>query len=436
MPNKDHFGFFGQPEDNTGEFDVDQLREALQRNPGGTTQTPTKAPQARRHHRVTSARRRKRRRWTSLIALLVLLLIGGTTFFAIRYWSNQGRAPAADYSGAGTTETIIRINSGDVLSDISRTLLDAGVVQSAEAFTAAAQGNEQMAAIKPGYYKVRQQASAADTVTALLEPANRVGVAQLVPGNTLADTTVVKTGEVLPGYVSQLAAAACVPLNGVSDCFTADQLWDTIRTTPVEELGLNDWALPRVAANTDLDRRLEGMIVPDTYDVPPTADPVAALKAVMAASAVKWNATNLTTKAQELGRDPYDLAIIASLVEREAIPADMPRVATVIYNRLDAGMMLQLDSTVNYGRQESSIGTTDEARADASNPYNTYQHTGLPPTPIGGIGPDALAATMNPAPGPWMYFVKVDTAGNSCFTVTFEEHSACVAQAQANGVFG
>ena len=191
-----------------------------------------------------------------------------------------------------------------------------------------------------------------------------------------------------------------------------------------------------MAANTDVDRRLEGMIVPDTYDVPPSADPVVVLKAVMAASAVKWNATNLTTKAQELGKDPYDLAIIASLVEREAITSDMPRVAQVIYNRLSIDMMLQLDSTVNYWLQQSQIATTAADRADASNPYNTYQHTGLTPTPIGGIGPNALAATLNPAPGPWMFFVKVDAAGNSCFTVTLEEHEKCVAQAQAAGVFG
>ncbi len=432
---KDNLGLF--PGD-TGELDVDELRAALSSNPVLPQQRGSRSTAAphRRVHRVELAKRRKRRLRSSMVALAVLLLIGGGVLFGIRLWSSKGTPAAADYSGVGTTETIVKINDGDGLGDISRTLLEAKVVQSAEAFVAAGQGNAQLATIRPGYYRLRQNASAGSTVTALLAPASRVGTVTLIPGNTLADTKAVRTGEVLPGYVQQLTDAACVPLNGDSHCFSVQQMWAAIRTTPLADLGLNDWALPRVSQLSDLDRRLEGMIYPDTYDVPPTDDPVSVLKYVLGASAVKWNATPLVTKAQEIGRSPYDLVVIGSLVEREAITADMPRVAEVIYNRLAAGMILQLDSTVNYGLDESQIGTRASDRDDPTSPYNTYQHPGLTPSPIGGIGPAALAATLEPAQGPWMYFVKVDTAGNSCFTVTLPEHDACVAQAQANGVFG
>ncbi len=113
----------------------------------------------------------------------------------------------------------------------------------------------------------------------------------------------------------------------------------------------------------------------------------------------------------------------------------MPKVARVIYNRLARGMKLQMDSTVNYALDQAQISTSAADRANPS-PYNTYVHTGLPPTPISLAGHRGLDATVNPAQGGWLYFVKVDLKGNSCFSITDAEHEACVAQARKNGVFG
>ena len=115
----------------------------------------------------------------------------------------------------------------------------------------------------------------------------------------------------------------------------------------------------------------------------------------------------------------------------------MPNVSRVIENRLAIPMRLQLDSTVNYAEGQSQIATTEESRLDPTSPYNTYAREGLPPTPIGGVGPDALDAALHPADGSWLYFVKVNpTTGQSCFSVTLEEHNKCVEQARAAGVFG
>lgn len=436
---KDNLGIFGSAEDNTGEYNVEELREALKGTPVAPPQSARLARghgKTRRARAIETKRRKKRKFRSTIVAVVVLSVIAAGLVFLIRYWSTKEPPPPADYAGAGTNETVVKVGGGDRLSDIANSLLDHKVIASAEAFIAAAQVDNKLAAIQPGYYKVREGASAASTVDALLATENRVGQVELIPGNTLADTTVVKTGEVLPGYVTQLTAAACVPLNGVSTCFTADQLWEVVRNAPVEQLGLVDWAVDRVRASTDPSRRLEGMIFPGVYDVPPTDDPAEVLNAVISSSAVSWNTTTISTKAKQLGMAPYDLAVIASLVEREAITADMPQVARVIDNRLAIGMDLQLDSTVNYGLAESQIATSDAARADASNLYNTYVHPGLPPTPIGGVGPDALTATLTPADGPWLFFVKIDLTGKSCFTVTLEEHQRCVEQARANGVFG
>ncbi|HZM68486.1 MAG TPA: endolytic transglycosylase MltG, partial [Nakamurella sp.] len=171
------------------------------------------------------------------------------------------------------------------------------------------------------------------------------------------------------------------------------------------------------------------------YDIPPGSTPEQALQAVVSASAALWNRTDIVTDAKARGLTPYQVAIIASMVEREAITADMPKVARVAYNRLARHKELEFDSTVNYALDRASIATSDKDRANPS-PYNTYVHKGLPPTPISSPGPDAVAATLDPAEGSWMYFVKVNQDGESCFSVTVDQHKLCVAKARANGVFG
>jgi UPF0755 protein len=113
----------------------------------------------------------------------------------------------------------------------------------------------------------------------------------------------------------------------------------------------------------------------------------------------------------------------------------MPKVARVIDNRLATGMKLEMDSTVNYTLDRASIATSADDRANPS-PWNTYYAAGLPPTPISSPGPNAIAATLDPAAGSWLFFVKIDNTGASCFSITVEQHDACVAQARANGVFG
>jgi UPF0755 protein len=121
-------------------------------------------------------------------------------------------------------------------------------------------------------------------------------------------------------------------------------------------------------------------------------------------------------------------------VEKEGITPDMPRVARVIYNRLDVGQRLELDSTVNYPLDLQALATTDADR-QTPGPYNTYRTTELPPTPIAAVGADAIAAAREPADGPWLYFVRCQADGTSCFAATFAEHQANIATARANGAF-
>ncbi len=139
------------------------------------------------------------------------------------------------------------------------------------------------------------------------------------------------------------------------------------------------------------------------------------------------------TAKERLGTGPgahRDL-VIASIVQAEAdTPQDMGKVARVIENRLARDMPLQMDSTLNYAMNRSTLDTTHEdTRLDS--PYNTYQRKGLPPTPIGNPGLDALRATRTPPPGDWLYFVTV-RPGDTRFTHDYEVQKRNVAEFNEN----
>jgi len=439
----DNLGLFDRTPDDPADVDVDQLRQALQRHAGTAREgydsgRPSTGRRAARAQQQQARRRRRRKIATIASAGCVMLAIVIVVVALIFRWQKDSQQ-VPDFQGAGDTEIIVQIQRGDLLADITSTLVTKNVVASSEAFTAAATGNVGISDLTPGYYKLRQHASAASAVATLTGPGSRVGALKIIPGMTLADVSRSRAGttttSVVPGYITQITQAACVPLNGVADCFTADQLWDVARTADPVALGVVDWAVDRVKKVADPSRRLEGMIAPGDYDVPPGADPLKALQSVIGASAAYWNSTTIQNDSDALGISPYDAVVIASLVEKEAIPSDMRKVSRVIYNRLKIDMLLQFDSTVNYGLDRAQLATTDAERQDPSNLYSTYAHKGLPPNPIGSPGPDAVDAMLDPAQGEWLYFVKADLQGNSCFSETFKAHEKCIAKARAAGVF-
>lgn len=439
----DHLIFGRHETGETGDVDVDELRAALASTPD-TPDTPVAAtvpvaPPRRRDPEIErSDSRRRHRVWLIIAVVVLVVIIAGLAAGFVTWRSTTGQV--ADYQGTGDTEVIVRVQGGDGPADIARTLADGGVVASAEAFEAQAAKDADVQALRPGYYRVRQNASAQAAADALVAAENHVGHVRLIPGRQLADVTAISTDPnrpptVVPGYISEITAAACVPLNGQSNCFTTDDLWQVAQTADPAKLGVVEWAADSVRAAPDPRKRLEGMMRPGDFDIPPGATPEQALQAVVGASAALWNGTDIVRDAAANGVSPYQAAIIASLVEREAITTDMPKVSRVTYNRLFKPMNLEFDSTVNYALDRASIATTAADRANPS-PYNTYANPGLPPTPISSPGPNAVTAALNPVPGSWLFFVKVDQDGQSCFSDTIEQHNVCVDQARANGVFG
>ena len=115
------------------------------------------------------------------------------------------------------------------------------------------------------------------------------------------------------------------------------------------------------------------------------------------------------------------LLTIASIIQKESNAAkEMPLISSVIYNRLDKGMRLQMDGTLNYGKNSRTIVTPERIKTDTSY-YNTYKYKGLPPAPLSSVTLDALHAAMHPAKSDYLYFMlKPD--GTHTFASNYEKH--------------
>jgi uncharacterized YceG family protein len=125
----------------------------------------------------------------------------------------------------------------------------------------------------------------------------------------------------------------------------------------------------------------------------------------------------------------YDILVIASMIEREAgTPGDRAKIAAVIYNRLKQGMALGIDATLRFALNNWTKPLKVSELEDASNPYNTRRHTGLPPTPIGSPGLAAIEAAAHPAKVPYLFYVvKPCGHGASNFSSTDAEFQRDVA---------
>jgi UPF0755 protein len=180
---------------------------------------------------------------------------------------------------------------------------------------------------------------------------------------------------------------------------------------------------------------VEGFILPETYFVSKTDDETAVLKKMVDAFDQLATKLDVTGAAARLKVTPYQVIIVASIVEREAlIDDDRGKVARVIYNRLNDKMQLQMDSTVLYaiGQDGKSNVTLDDRKINS--PYNTFIAPGLPPGPIAQPGPKSLQGAAAPPAGDWLYFVTTDVSGRSSFTANYNQFLKDVAVCEAKGL--
>ncbi|QPK94609.1 endolytic transglycosylase MltG [Actinomyces sp. zg-332] len=334
---------------------------------------------------------RKKKKHSKLVIPVVFVFILFAAFFSYTFLKDSLFAPS-DYAGPGTGTVKVTIHNNETGTDIANSLYNAKVVASTDVFIKAFTSNAASVSIQPGVYKLKKQMRAVDAVAALLDPKNKIDLKITIP----------------EGFALEQVIKRIVKVAG----FSEKDIRDVIANP-------NSIDLPEEANGN-----LEGWIAPKTYTISPDDKPVDVLKSMVA----------ITKKTLEDLKVPHDkwkeILTKASIIEREVNQDKYyPMVARVIENRIssednEVRGKLQMDSTVLYGLGKfGGIPTADEIAKDT--PYNTYIHTGLPPTPIGAVSEKAIKAAMSPSDGNWLYFVTVDlNTGETLFASTLDEQKA------------
>ncbi|MTE15004.1 endolytic transglycosylase MltG [Nocardia aurantiaca] len=410
---------------------VDRGRRATRSQSRSSGSRSPRPKRSRMASRKAAERKRRRRNLFVIAGVFAVLFVGAVGFAG---WKFIGKLNGpADFSGPQGPLVVIQIKSGDTSTQIAQTMADKGVVASSGAFYEAAVRNTNMNSVQPGYYAIPSHSKGAEAVNALFTKDARVGNVVISEGRQLHDSSDVTTGARKDGIYRKIAEASCVGTGTAAKCVTYEQLDQAGATADPAVLGVPAWALERVKSVPDRSRQLEGLIAGGTWDFDPSASALDILKQLVSASAMSYEATGLVQSGAANGLSPYDTLIAASLVEREALPQDMSKVARVIVNRLAAQQPLQFDSTVNYTLDKTEVATTDSDRARKT-PWNTYAMAGLPATPISAPSLDAMRAMENPAPGPWLYFVTIDKQGTTLFTENYQEHLRNIEKARQSGI--
>jgi peptidoglycan lytic transglycosylase G len=347
------------------------------------------------------AERSRRRGPGCLIGLVLLALLFGGLYLGVTkgvdFVKDQFEG-TPDYPGPGTGEVVFEVKEGDSVAAMGRGLKELDVVKSVDAFTEAASANPASTKIQVGFYSLRLQMKAEDVVDVLVDPANAVNAAVTIPEG--------------------LRVVDIVKILVKNTDFTKKQFDAALADTAA--LGLPAYA----------EGNPEGYLFPATYEFGPEAQPADMLRAMVARWEQAVADVDLEAKAQALGYTPHEMMTIAAMLEAEGRGDYTPKIARVIYNRLDnpdngiTQGLLQIDATVNYalGRAGITRLTQEEIDSVADNPYNTYHQPGLPPGPIEAPGQAAMEAALNPEGGDWLFYVTVNLAtGETKFASTEAE---------------
>lgn len=345
-------------------------------------------------------RRAPKRRSGGLRILLVFVVFAVALVLAFVYvvrpaWDRLFAEPE-DYPGPGTGGVTVVIDPGQSVQSMGEELAELDVVASAEAFVDAAKANADSQRIQAATYTMKEQMKASDAVAFLANPANAGA------GNTVTVPEGARVRDIVATIVEKTD-------------FTKKQLTQLLADPA--SIGL-----PAEAAGNP-----EGYLYPATYEITDRTTPKSLLSQMVAKTEEVEQELGIANRAKRLGLTPHEVITVASILEYEANrEPDYPKVARVIYNRLDEGMRLQMDSTVSYvSKRKGDVWTTAEERQNDSL-YNTYQHEGLPPGPIGSPGEATIEAALQPADGPWLFFVPDYENDTTVFSTTLAEHNIAV----------
>ncbi|MDE0143830.1 MAG: endolytic transglycosylase MltG [Caldilineaceae bacterium] len=374
------------------------------------------------------------RRKTALIALLLFLTVplAACTREERLYDHLEANRPML-FVRASNEDTVIpfEIKVGSPARTISENLASAGLIHDAELFEAYVRSIGRAQELKAGSFQLRASMTPAEIAEVLLaEQAPGVSVTiregwrleqvaqdlelnKIVSGEEYRNTAQ-KPDLAALSKIAPSNAATAPKVDPPSCCEVKIERWPFLD------------ALPQ-------DASLEGFLFPATYELP-AEEPAAGELIARQLDAFAARIMPLYLKAEADGVDPpvlYDVLIMASIVEREAVVAEeRPAIAGVLYNRLANNMLLEIDATVQYamGYQPESdqwwkTPVFLEEYQGVHSPYNTYLHRGLPPGPIANPGEDAFRAVLYPERHEFLYYVASgDGSGGHVFAKTFSEH--------------
>ncbi len=297
---------------------------------------------------------------------------------------------------ADTTSVLFIVSEGESFKTIANRLQERGIIKSAWWFRLDAKLAGLDDDIKAGQTTLTPGDRYADILGALLYPAGESEISLTIPeGYTIA-----QIGEVVREKFPEITLEEWNRVTGASSPFTA-----------------NDFTfLASKPAGVDL----EGYLFPDTYRFFKDANAEDIVRKMLQTMQSRIEALGEPT-SQGVLLNLHDRLTLASIVEREVRSAEtMRNVADIFYKRLDIGMALQSDATINYvtNGDDPSVSAED---LQTDSLYNTYKYPGLPPGPISNPGMNALRAVWNPAENPYYYFLT-DAEGNIYYAKTHDEH--------------
>ena len=305
----------------------------------------------------------------------------------------KGGGAAADFpcTTNSSQEIAIAIGEGATGTEIAQELFQKGVVKSSVAFFRVAVGDKRSQRIAPGTHRIQLGICSRDALEQLLDPKRISGLINIFEG---AWNSEVFAQMEVAGFASQDIAAAVKSIK-----------------------------LPTGY------KTLEGLLFPAQYSFAKGTTAQEAINVMVERGVSEISKSGISAGSGKY--IPQQLLTIASIIQAEADLKDFSKVSRVIRNRLEKGMPLQMDSTVHYVKKARGKIFLSTASTLLKSDYNTYRKYGLPPGPIGNPGAAALVASVNPAPGDWIYFITV-SPGDTRFTSSNDQFNLWKAEYKKN----
>ena len=311
------------------------------------------------------------KKWWPAIAGIVFAFALAFTLYLIR--SNLANVEDFPERALANDEQLvnIEISEGELGLEIAKELYEKSVTASITSFYQLAIADERAMQIAPGTHQLNLKISSRMALEQLLDSKRNVGLISIVEGAWRSEIE------------SKLVKA------GFSDISSA----------------FSKLVVPAPFNST------EGIFFPAQYSFAKGTTTLQALQSMV---------DRFANEAATVGLKTEEELIIASLIQAEGDPKDFTKISRVILNRLKIGMPLQFDTTVHYVlKQRGSIFLSTKATL-VNSPYNTYRRYGLPPSPIGNPGVEAMKAALAPANGDWLYFITVKP-GDTRFTKSHDQ---------------